>query len=163
MRSCDICQILPRNWATSETLKNGSRKIFKVDQDIEKNSKEWRAGNPKNMLKNNMNLQHLRSPFFRENLREKMKKHHWKWISPDLHSLDMSLFLWPSGAPFFNCRAPFFRVAVSVGGSGPPFFRSKSLHSLDVTLSGPPRSSKDPVKNGGPQPFYLIQRGIEKS
>ena len=38
-------------WATSETLKNGSRKIFKVDQDIEKNSKEWRAWNPKNMLK----------------------------------------------------------------------------------------------------------------
>ena len=89
-----------------------------------------------------------------------MKTYHWKWICMYLHALEMSLFVWPSGAPFFNCRAPFFRVAVSVGGSGPPFFRSKSLHSLDVTLSGPPRSSKDPLKNGGPQPFYLIQRGI---
>ena len=90
-----------------------------------------------------MNLHHLRSPFAREKLREKMEKKHWTWISKYLHSLEMSLFVWPSGAPFFNCRAPFFRVAVSVGGSGPPFFWLKVLHSLDVTLPGYLRSPKE--------------------
>ena len=89
-------------WTSPKTLKNGTLKVFKVDQNIKKISKEWYSQILQHKQDFHIILQLLCLPFFREKMREKMKSITFQANHRFLHFIDMPLFVGPSEVPFYR-------------------------------------------------------------